>query len=672
MGLATIDLEAMAALVRAAEDATRSLPEHQGAVRANLSTVLLSAGPLAPVEQVLAWLEEELPGLRRRLALARVIEASTPGIQTHVAFDDGAISTRTPAAVREDAGRVAEAINGGGDQISDELLGLLEGNSLDPYFAQALAEQVDPHALAGFMSAVEGRRLALAAGSAGTSDSGRELQGWNARYDRFLDGVGTALGLATQNSGDLAAPAGFTQAWATAMTDPGRPGDASRLALVISRGGFAGDFLLAVTRQVVAAERGGARSPYRGKDYWYAGTHTGADSFAAVDPDPHGPGYTDAYDPLASLLAAVGRSPQAAYALFSQGQSATVTVGGADVAVNGSLHYLLTERQWEASAAHGLSVAIRAAVTPVPGGSTITATIAGDLNHILALQQARLDQARAEAGPWWEQFLHTAIDVAGMVPLAGELFDGANATWYTLEGHYSDATLSAGAMVPIAGWASTGGKWTKRLLSAREIAALQKMGKLGKLEDLPQMGDDLSLIAKGQDVHHPFEHLELPPDVKLVASGRKGAWNRHLNRPDPNSTYIVDNQFLYRTDANGQVIEARGSFSDLPGGHRNTYQQRVAGRADRLDGDHGGHLFGTLFGGPGEAINLQAMDGVLNLSHYQRLEKQWEAAIKDGKTVDVQVFPIRSGASLRPTDYAVRWSVDGGPVRRDQLFNGGT
>jgi hypothetical protein len=66
------------------------------------------------------------------------------------------------------------------------------------------------------------------------------------------------------------------------------------------------------------------------------------------------------------------------------------------------------------------------------------------------------------------------------------------------------------------------------------------------------------------------------------------------------------------------------------------------------------------------------MDGVLNLSHYQRLEKQWEAAITDGKTVDVQVFPIRPEASLRPTEYAVRWSVDGGPVRRDQLFNGGT
>jgi hypothetical protein len=28
------------------------------------------------------------------------------------------------------------------------------------------------------------------------------------------------------------------------------------------------------------------------------------------------------------------------------------------------------------------------------------------------------------------------------------------------KGHYSGAALSAAAMVPIAGWTSTGGKWT--------------------------------------------------------------------------------------------------------------------------------------------------------------------------------------------------------------------
>jgi Bacterial toxin 30 len=53
---------------------------------------------------------------------------------------------------------------------------------------------------------------------------------------------------------------------------------------------------------------------------------------------------------------------------------------------------------------------------------------------------------------------HTVLDVAGLVPLAGELADGANALWYTADGDYLNAGLSAAAMVPIAGWVSTGGK----------------------------------------------------------------------------------------------------------------------------------------------------------------------------------------------------------------------
>ena len=53
---------------------------------------------------------------------------------------------------------------------------------------------------------------------------------------------------------------------------------------------------------------------------------------------------------------------------------------------------------------------------------------------------------------------HTVLDVAGLVPLAGELADGVNALWYSADGDYAAAGLSAAAMIPIAGWVSTGGK----------------------------------------------------------------------------------------------------------------------------------------------------------------------------------------------------------------------
>jgi hypothetical protein len=59
---------------------------------------------------------------------------------------------------------------------------------------------------------------------------------------------------------------------------------------------------------------------------------------------------------------------------------------------------------------------------------------------------------------------HGILDVAGMIPAVGELADGVNALWYTAEGNMVDAGLSTAAMVPFAGWAATGTKWTKNTI----------------------------------------------------------------------------------------------------------------------------------------------------------------------------------------------------------------
>ena len=56
---------------------------------------------------------------------------------------------------------------------------------------------------------------------------------------------------------------------------------------------------------------------------------------------------------------------------------------------------------------------------------------------------------------------HTVLDVVGLVPGAGELADGLNALVYLAEGNTADAALSAGAMIPIAGWVATGAKLGK-------------------------------------------------------------------------------------------------------------------------------------------------------------------------------------------------------------------
>ena len=46
----------------------------------------------------------------------------------------------------------------------------------------------------------------------------------------------------------------------------------------------------------------------------------------------------------------------------------------------------------------------------------------------------------------------------GLIPVVGEVADLANAAWYTAEGDYTMAALSAAAAIPFAGWAATGAK----------------------------------------------------------------------------------------------------------------------------------------------------------------------------------------------------------------------
>ncbi|MCT2582004.1 WXG100-like domain-containing protein [Actinophytocola gossypii] len=65
---------------------------------------------------------------------------------------------------------------------------------------------------------------------------------------------------------------------------------------------------------------------------------------------------------------------------------------------------------------------------------------------------------RKDDGNFWSDLGHTALDVIGLVPVVGEAADAINAGWYAAEGDWVNAGLSLAAMVPIAGWAATGGK----------------------------------------------------------------------------------------------------------------------------------------------------------------------------------------------------------------------
>lgn len=153
-------------------------------------------------------------------------------------------------------------------------------------------------------------------------------------------------------------------------------------------------------------------------------------------------------------------------------------------------------------------------------------------------------------------------------------------------------------------------------------------------------------------------------NIVVVDSGKKGAWNQAMNKPEPNTVYKVDGNKTFQTDALGRTSSAEGilvaSKSD-----RNTYQQCKAGKCGS-SGDEGGHLIASIFNGPGEKLNLVPMDGNLNKGVWKQMENTWANALKDGKQVNVKIEPVYTGENKRPDSFSVTYSIDGGrPVIKD-------
>ncbi|MFF2941201.1 DNRLRE domain-containing protein [Streptomyces niveus] len=66
---------------------------------------------------------------------------------------------------------------------------------------------------------------------------------------------------------------------------------------------------------------------------------------------------------------------------------------------------------------------------------------------------------------------HAVLDVAGQVPVIGEVADGANAIWYAAEGNWVDAGISAAGMIPFAGSVATGARLTSKTVNAVDAIA---------------------------------------------------------------------------------------------------------------------------------------------------------------------------------------------------------
>ena len=203
------------------------------------------------------------------------------------------------------------------------------------------------------------------------------------------------------------------------------------------------------------------------------------------------------------------------------------------------------------------------------------------------------------------------------------------------------------------------------------LAAVAWVPGVGDLAKGAIRGGEKALDAGSEVAQQATRHSDeiadaVRPRIEMDG-GSKGDWSPELNARNltPNADYVV-NGYTYRTDAQGRVADVEGQL-DLHTADRNSYQQGVSGREDRLPDDQGGHLIASIFNGPGDRVNLVPMNGNFNMGAWRDLERTFQTALNEGKTVDVKIEVKYGSDSQRPDNFRVTYSIDGVP--RTRMFD---
>ncbi|WP_149814731.1 hypothetical protein [Serinicoccus marinus] len=312
-----IHLEFFHDLIKGMETADTGIPTQVGRMQRVIQSVDLSSEGLYTPGRALDWVIDELPGLRRRLALAELVNSMLPQGMDVVTIDESQLPTQSPHEAEADARRAAElmtiygspmyedSINEEGE-LPQEIVDLLKENAHDPYFAAELAEQTDPAVVASFLENLAKANNRFLQMEEDPPDS------YAADYDTIVQGLGTSLGQATSNTGDLALDDDVRERWLTAMTTPtfaAEPGelatpgdDAAILTFLTTTGNWDPQFLQSAVERVYVQER----HHEGGHEMWWTGTGP-----------PMLPGFEDGpMDPMTQLLLGLRNHPGTVQALL--------------------------------------------------------------------------------------------------------------------------------------------------------------------------------------------------------------------------------------------------------------------------------------------------------------------------------------------------------------------
>lgn len=237
---------------------------------------------------------------------------------------------------------------------------------------------------------------------------------------------------------------------------------------------------------------------------------------------------------------------------------------------------------------------------------------------------------------------HTALDVAGMVPVIGEAADLANAGWYLAEGDKTNAALSAAGAIPFAGNAATAAKWAKKGVNAADT-----IGDAAKVAD--KVGDTAKAVDKVGDT------AKAADKVGDVAKAGDTAQTTARSADDVAvagrtiSSKVGKNDVSWKVDGQGRPVEASASIREVFSGATRSSDELAAQKnlAGKIDGDHAGHVIGHRFGLDQGVKNLFPQNGNFNTSAYKKFENEMADF-------------VNAGAEIK-TDIKLKWGPDGRP-----------
>ncbi len=326
MAKAEIVVEEMRNLVTGVESGVERLTDAKRELTNGLDTFEIDHSLGANVQKAIDWGDTELPGVRRRLSLAESLEGSNPEWPAGTAkIDESQISDVPPDEAQQAGQEAAQEFLDSNGEVSPELAEQIEQNMNDPYFAAGFGENADPEQVAAVLDTMDAQVEA--------TNMPQELR------NRMVESVGTTLGTATRNTGDLAMPDGYSQQWSEAITADTHPegGDAPQnqaqyLALLMQQGTYSRPFLNEVGDTLYEYETNADGQVWGPK-------HNHMDPVMDTNGDK-------VVDVMAGYMGALENNPLAAQDFFSQGGNVEVDIEGDKVQMNERLKYMIQDRGW--------------------------------------------------------------------------------------------------------------------------------------------------------------------------------------------------------------------------------------------------------------------------------------------------------------------------------------